>query len=387
MKIVYVIQYFGSADNSFASGRSWDFAHEWAKMGHNVWIICSSAYFIDKTQFPDFSHTPNISITVIRQPYENSFSFWSRLNAFLGFSLKALVKLLENPTKYEIAYISSTPLTTGLIGLLQKKVTGKNWIFELRDLWPDFPIQALGIKNSFLTKSLFWLERVLYKSASNIICLSPIAKEILLNQKKVDKNKLHLIPNGFSESQPYSTSAINLKPSNKTYIYEGSLGKANNIPWLLRFFDSILELDLNATVIIAGFGIYENLIVKWKKNHLYQLRIKFLGKLSRNEIQKILALASYCLVTFSDWKILESNSPNKLFDAIRFGIPVITNTGGWIAELATKTGGFYENDPIKAAYRANEKKHAKNLDFSVLHYEFNRSSLASNVIDIIQVCA
>ena len=386
MKIVYVIQYFGSPDNSFASGRSWDFAHDWAKKGHNVWIICSDAYFIDKTQLPDFSDNPNISISVIHQSYENSFSFFNRLNAFLGFSIKALFKLLDNPSKYDIAYISSTPLTTGLIGLIQKKITRKNWIFELRDLWPDFPIQALGLEKSYTSKVLYWVEQVLYRSASKIICLSPIANEILLRQKKVPAEKLICIPNGFTEFTNLEKLQSNVISSEKVYLYEGALGKANHIQWLLKFFDTILNQDTEAKVIIAGFGIHENLIHQWKEHHNSTNQISFLGKMSRAQIRKILPTVSYCLVTFSDWKILESNSPNKLFDAISLGIPVITNTQGWIAELAEESGGFFEPDPIKAAYRANNILPSINLDFPVLQSKFKRSNLASIVIDSIHNC-
>jgi len=386
MKIVYVIQYFGSPDNSFASGRSWDFAHEWAKSGHNVWIICSDAYFIDKTQLPDFSDNPLLSISVIQQSYENSFSLWNRINAFLGFSLKALFKLLENPDKYEIAYVSSTPLTTGLIGLFQKILTGKTWIFELRDLWPDFPIQALGLSNSFISSLLYWLEQILYKSASKIICLSPIAEQILLKHKKIAPEKLRLIPNGFTEFQNLNMLQTQLISSEKVFLYEGALGKANNIQWLLAFFDEILIQDLNAKVIIAGFGTYENLILKWKNQHHSNNRISFLEKLSRNQIRKILPTVSYCLVTFSDWEILQSNSPNKLFDALSLGIPVITNTKGWIADLAEKSGGFYESDPINAAQMVKKTAPVLNLDFLVLQSQFKRSKLASNVIGIIHNC-
>jgi len=386
MKIVYVIQYFGSPDNSFASGRSWDFVHEWAKKGHCVWIICSDAYFIDKTQLPDFSNNPNITISVIHQSYENSFSFFRRLYAFLGFSFKALLKLLDNPDKYDIAYISSTPLTTGLIGLIQHKITQKKWIFELRDLWPDFPIQVLGLKNSILRKFLYWIEQILYKSANKIICLSPMANDILEQQKKVPTSKLSMIPNGFTEFGNQEKIQCHVNSVGKIYLYEGALGKANHIPWLLKFFDTILCQDNEVQVLIAGFGIHESLVQQWKNQHTSSNQIHFLGKLSRNEIRKIMPTVSYCLVTFSDWKILKSNSPNKLFDALSLGIPVITNTNGWIAELAKESGGFFESDPIKAAEIAKIRHPSIKLNFPVLQSKFKRSYLASIVIDFIHNC-
>lgn len=380
MKIAYLIQYFGPPENSFASARSYDFAVEWAKKGNSVWVICSDSYLIDKSKpilFPDLP----IKVTIIKQNYKNEFSIFKRILAFLGFAWQALGLLLSNPNKYDVLYASSTPLTVGLVGFIQNIFTKKKWIFELRDLWPDFPLQMLNKQKSYVGKILYWLEKILYKNASHLICLSPEAHQKLISEKNVSLAKLSMIPNGFS---------INYKPlqpkTEGMYVYEGALGKANLINWVLAFFDSVLKLNKSTTVFISGFGLYTSLVKSWAKNHPFSDRISFLGTLSRLELSDYLAKTTFSIISFSDYPILATNSPNKLFDVIPFGIIPITNTKGWISELAIKAGGFYEEDPILAAKKSLEPKILTNSSINEIYTQFNRSNLALEALTLIYNC-
>lgn len=388
MKIAYIIQYFGSPDNSYASGRSWDFATYWASKGHEVWVICSDAYFLDKQRRDDLMGIQNLHVTVIPQPYSNSFSIIHRLFAFLGFTVKALLYLINNPTRYDTVYASSTPLTVGLIGYIQKRFTRKPWIFELRDLWPDFPIQAIPIKQKWIQNLLFSFEAMLYKSASALVCLSPLSLQQLHKEKNQPLYKLHFFPNGYSEASKQSLERPLPDTAKRIVLYEGALGKANGIPWLLTYFTHLFTLSDSITVVIAGFGSEESTCRKWRNSLPIekQQSVHLLGTISRNNISNWVQRADISLVTFSDWPILQTNSPNKLFDAIGFGIPVITNTTGWIATMAEQSGGFFEKDPKKAAEKTllnfPEKKNTAKNNFSA----FSRYSMAEKMLKIFENC-
>lgn len=380
MKIAYLIQYFGPPENSFASARSYDFAIEWAKKGNSVWVICSDAYLLDKSKPILFSDLP-IKVSVIKQNYKNEFSIFNRILAFLGFAWQALMLLLSNPTQYDVLYASSTPLTVGLVGFIQNVFTKKKWIFELRDLWPDFPLQMLNKQKSLGGKFLYWLEKVLYKNANHLICLSPEAHQKLITEKKVPLSKLSLIPNGFSASNKPVQPKIE-----SMYLYEGALGKANHINWVLTFFDSVLELNKSATVFISGFGLHTSFVQNWAKNHQNADRIHFLGTLSRLKLSDYLAKTMFSVISFSNQAILKTNSPNKLFDVIPYGIIPITNTKGWISELAIQAGGFYEEDPILAAKKSLGLKKLAFSSSDEIYSQFNRSKLALEALTLIYNC-
>ncbi|TNE73645.1 glycosyltransferase WbuB [bacterium] len=381
MKIAYLIQYFGPSDNSFASGRSYDFAIEWAKSGHEVWVICSDAYLIDKNK-PIHFHDLPIHVHVIKQNYQNEFGVLARIQAFFWFSLKALHLLLTNPNKYDVLYASSTPLSIGIVGWIQKWFTRKKWIFEARDLWPDFPIQVLGIKDSKLGKWLFKLEEKLYQNADEIICLSPECEQVLLKEKLVSSKKISMIPNGFSEYQ--EAEAEQSSVSYEYGFYEGALGKANGIHWLMDFVDEVLKLNSTIHFKIAGFGVMSKKIDTWLRVHEHQNRIHFLGLISRKETNRVLKAAQFSVTCFSDYAILTTNSPNKLFDAIGLTIPVVTNMNGWIGDLAIEYGGISESDPRLAAKEILIKMKNKLPDRPKLH--FGRSKLAFHALSVIEKC-
>jgi glycosyltransferase involved in cell wall biosynthesis len=381
MKIAYLIQYFGPPDNSFASARSFDFALEWAKSGHNVWVICSDAYLIEK-QLPIIFEDVPITVSVIHQPYQNDFGLIARIQAFIFFAFKALNLLLMHPERWQFLYASSTPLTIALVGYLQKIITRKKWGLELRDLWPDFPLEVLGLTNTKIEKWARWIERRFYKSAEFVVCLSPIAKKKLLNENRIEKEKLFLIPNGTSEIKLEKSS----RSKHYTGFYEGALGIANDIPWLLSFVDTFIRLEDTNRFVFAGFGKEEETIRSWIYRHPQKHKLTFLGTISRNKVYEVLATVDFTLVTFAAYDTLLTNSPNKLFDAFISEIPAITNKPGWIAELAEETGGFYTHSPKEAAKKINQLKTAKKTENKTRINKYSRSEYAKQVLTIIHNC-
>ncbi len=383
MKIAYLIQYFGPPDNSFASARSYDFVREWAKQGHSVWVICSDAYLLDKKKAVFFNDLP-IEVTVIHQPYKNDFGFRARVQAFLIFALKAFLVLLKHPEKWQFLYASSTPLTVAFVGWVQKWITHKKWALELRDLWPDFPLEVTGLRQTRIGLIAHWFEKKIYQSAEFVVCLSPLAKKILIDENRIEPQKLVLIPNGCSEIE--LQRSIETSQRWFTGFYEGALGKANDIPWLLTFIDIFIKSETHHRFLIAGFGKEEKTIRTWIEAHPEKERITCLGTISRNQVYEQLAESDFSLVTFSAYKTLETNSPNKLFDAFTFGIPAITNKAGWIAELANETGGFFEESPEEAVKKVIGLKSSLKRNNKARNTRYLRSDYAKQVLTLIHKC-
>ena len=103
---------------------------------------------------------------------------------FFFYSIKIGLSL-----DYEIILASSTPLSVGLSGIILKKIKKTKLIFEVRDLWPQIPIELNVIKSSYLVWILKKIEKSIYVNSDKIIALSSgIFSEILKvisNQKKI----------------------------------------------------------------------------------------------------------------------------------------------------------------------------------------------------------
>jgi glycosyltransferase involved in cell wall biosynthesis len=282
--------------------------------------------------------------------YENNLKFIGRIISFIKFMYKAYTKVTEIE-EVDLCYASSTPLTIGIITLWLKTLHRIDFYFEVRDLWPEAPIQMGVIKNYFLKKYLYALEKRIYKRAKKIVALSPgIAEGI---KKRVPKKSIYLIPN-FSdcdffhpeEKNPVLEENFNVK--NKFVIsYFGALGKANHLEYLINAaLECARHKDDKIHFIIAGKGSELHLI-KEKVKKLKLHNISFVGFINKDSLHDMLNVTDAIYISFINKPIMETNSPNKFFDGLATGKLCITNTKGWIKELIEKNKcGFYY-DPEK----------------------------------------
>ena len=111
-----------------------------------------------------------IHIMEIQIKYSNSQSFASRVKAFLLYLLFGIYIVLTR--KADLVVCSSTPLTVGLIGVFGKIFRRRKFVFEVRDLWPEFPIQMGIISNPILIALLRRMEWIIHRHADVGIALS-----------------------------------------------------------------------------------------------------------------------------------------------------------------------------------------------------------------------
>lgn len=227
-------------------------------------------------------------------------------------------------------------------------------IFEVRDLWPEVPIQMGVIRNSLLIKFLRWFEAFTYRHANHIIALSPgMVKGVLATG--VSGNKVSMIPNFcnldfFKPGKPNINNLGKLEYNNNPVItYCGAISYANNLELIIDAAEKLQKISNPIIFVIAGEGR-----LKPKLEKLAEVKklknVIFLGRIDKYEVVELYRKAIACLILFKNLPILSTNSPNKFFDAISAGKPIITNMGGWIGKLVEdyKIGFSIENDNHRA---------------------------------------
>jgi len=78
----------------------------------------------------------------------------------------------------------------------------------------------------------------------------------------------------------------------------------------------------------------------------------FLGKRPKTEVAAWHGAAALTLCLFKPFPVLATCSPNKLFDSLAAGRPVLNNTDGWIRDLLARSGAgesFPAGDAARAA--------------------------------------
>jgi len=204
---------------------------------------------------------------------------------------------------------------------------------EVRDLWPKTLID-LGMSRIHPVVLLFgFLEKYLYKRAEKIITLLP--KSIsYIEQKGVDKNKIHWLPNGVDLSRFDSP----LKGNNNkvfTIVYTGILGVINRLDLAIEAAEILKKRKINDVFFrIVGDGQEKERLIKMAKEKKLD-NIEFVGSVPKERVHQELANADVLFFALADSPVYKYGlSANKLFDYLASRKPII---------FSCKAG----NDPVK----------------------------------------
>ncbi|MBC7488063.1 MAG: glycosyltransferase family 4 protein [Cytophagaceae bacterium] len=336
MKIVYIHQYYLTQEQGGAI-RSYYISQALKAKGHDIHIITSHNKLYNETRIIE-----GTTVYYLPVGYDNSYGFIKRMIAFLSFIFKAY-STAKKIKGVDLVFATSTPLTVGLIALWLRKFQKLPYVFEVRDLWPEAPIQLGYLNNPVLRFLARRLEKSIYNNASSIIALSPSMEEGI---KKVSATPTLMIPN-MSDCDFFIPASS--PPLPVTIVYFGALGKVNRV-------ESLIELAAYAQTyfqgdykfIIAGQG---SEIEKLKQLAKPLNNIEFRGSLNKEAVKKLLAHAHVTYTSFGPQPILETNSPNKFFDSIAMGKVCVITTKGWICDLIQKHEiGFYYSANNPAAF-------------------------------------
>jgi len=352
MKVLYFHQHF-STPKGAAGTRSYAFSKALIRKGHNVTLICGGYSGGSTSLSGPFKKglrsgdVDGIHVIELNLKYSNSQNFLQRGIIFLKYAFKCLkIALTES---YDLVYATSTPLTAGIPGMAAKWIRQKPFIFEVRDLWPELP-KAMGvITNPMIILLLKVLERAIYNSADHIIALSPgISKGIEL--EGIDSNKITLIPNGCdlnifqNISNPWRPKKI--QDTDLLLLYAGTHGIANG---LLAIMEAALELQNRGVTgikfLLVGQGMEKNKLISFSTQ--YNLKnVIFHDPISKENLSGLMASADVGLQILANVPAFYyGTSPNKFFDYISAGLPVLNNYPGWISEIIIDNNCGYTTYP------------------------------------------
>lgn len=331
MKIVYFYQYFSTPKGSWGT-RVYEFAKEWVEQGHEVTVVTSiySKSDLKAKRLIETQDYEGIRLKVINVRIDNKQPFLKRVSTFVLYSILSSWYAMTLPADVVIA--SSGPITVGLPGLLARLLRRKPLVFETRDLWPEGAIELGIIRNKWMIRLAYWFEKVCYQNSQLIVALSPGMKHYI--EEKSNHQNVICVTNAanidlFANPIPFKPIHPNLR-ARKYAIYTGNIGLVNNSYLLLnaaRYIKSQQIADLN--ILIVGDGQLRDELVKIKEQEqLDCLQIHSL--IPKVELVGLVQHALASLVPLQNSPVLDTSSPNKFFESLAAGVPVIQNTQGWM---------------------------------------------------------
>jgi len=295
-------------------------------------------------QYAEFE-TEGIHVVAIAAAYNDplvgtDISGSQRMFKFYRFAWSAcrVGKKLPVP---DVVFATHTPLTIGLAGLTLGQYFKVPFIFEVRDLWPEALVNVGALKNPL---AIWWLERMakkIYAGAKHIIALSPGMKEGII-RAGVPADKVTVISNAsdldlFSPDIDGSAQREQLGLKDRfAAIYFGAMGLANGLEYVIEAARILAEQGKNNIVLVLlGSGGKRVKLEKMASG--YELKnIIFSDPVpDKEQLAQIVAGCDVCLTIYRATKE-HAWSPNKMFDALAAGKPVLINVPGWLGETIEK---------------------------------------------------
>ncbi|WP_032554357.1 glycosyltransferase family 4 protein [Vibrio splendidus] len=392
MNILYFHQHFSTPQGA-AGIRSYEMAKRLIHHGHHVTMVCGTygggATGLDSMFVSGKREgiVDGIRIIEFDLAYSNSDGFVKRSMTFVKFALKSIG--LAFTEKYDVLFATTTPLTAGIPGIFARWLRGKPFVFEVRDLWPELPKEMGVIKNPVILSLMSFLEWASYRSAHRCIGLSPGIVEGI-NKRGVDESRITMVPNGcdlsiFSRpSEPWRPEGV--KETDLMAIFTGTHGMANGLDALIN---TAVELQKRGRkdikLILVGQGKLKPELERRAKA-LKLDNVVFHPPVNKQKLSGLMASADVGMQVLANIPAFYyGTSPNKFFDYISAGLPVINNYPGWLAGMIEQTQCGFTVQPNDPSSFADALEKAANQRETLVPMGKNARRLAERQFDRIQL--
>ena len=330
MHILLIHQAFAAIDEPGGT-RHHEFARLFAVDGHRVSIIASPVSYLTGRQ----AKTPKVTLDAggliaIYRTYTYPAlhkSFFHRIFSFLSFMFSSFFKSLSIH-HVDAVWGTSPPIFQSFTAWLVARLKGVPFILEIRDLWPAFAIAVGVLNNKTLIALSQWLERFLYRHADLIVVNSPGFIEHI--QARGGQN-IRLIPNGadplFFREVPGGTRENHPKWQGKfVVLYTGAHGMSNDLEVVLRAAELLQEHD-DIHFVLLGDGKEKPRLMDMAKV-MGLANLEFADPLPKTKIPAVIAAADACLAILKPIEMYKTTYPNKVFDYMAAGKPIVLAIDG-----------------------------------------------------------
>lgn len=402
MRVLYFHQHFTTPDGAGGT-RSYEFARALLARGHQVTMVCGrndrSSLNLPWQPRDGWFRGDIDGIDVIALPveYSNSDGLLRRSFVFLRFALSSIGIAFRAP--HDVLFATSTPLTAAVPGIVRKLVRPRSrFVFEVRDLWPELP-KALGLRNPILLGGMSVLEWLAYRTADACVGLAPGIVEGIRRRGPAGQ-PVAMVPNGcdldlFHPRKRAPLEVPGVGAGDFVAGFTGAHGVANGLDAVL---DAAAELKRRGRrdikLVLIGDGKCKPALVERARREGLDNCV-FLPLVKKTEIARVTASFDCGLQILANVPAFYfGTSPNKFFDYLSSGVPVLVNYPGWMAGLVEANRCGLAVPPARpdafaealcrladdAAGRAEMGRRARAL----AEGSFSRAELANNWTQVIE---
>jgi Glycosyltransferase len=339
MHILLIHQAFASLDEAGGT-RHYEMARYLVAQGHQVTIITSPVNYLTGRSKENRMHwlqreTPEPGIEILRVYVYPALhrSFFHRLINFFSFMFSSFFVGL-GVKNVEAVWGTSPPIFQGWTAWCLARLKRCPFLFEIRDLWPEFAIGIGVLKNKTLIRLSYWLESFLYRHADRIVVNSP---GFIPFVEKQGGKSIALVPNGVdplmfdpADSGQQFRREHHLE-SAFIVLYAGAHGISNDLEVVLEAA-RLTANQPNIHYVFVGDGKEKaNLVAKAEQEHL--TNVSFFPSVAKHEMGEVMAAANACVAILRPLDLYKTTYPNKVFDYLAAAKPVLLVIDGVIRQV------------------------------------------------------
>ncbi len=209
-------------------------------------------------------------VTVLRTyKYPKRHTFLLRLMGEIQYTLFTLIRALRLP-KPDLVVITSPSFFLGFVGLVLKFIRKVDYIFDVRDHYPDSVRDTGALESHFIYRRLKGLERTFYRRAR----LVSIAHEVWRGEIEAAARQVVTVPNGVDLERFNSIPGrqvgqlppdrLDFLESHFIVLYLGNMGELHDLLTFLLVAQRIEEHDVtDIQFVFLGAGAQKADLMAW----------------------------------------------------------------------------------------------------------------------------
>ena len=261
---------------------------------------------------------------LVRVPQQSGGAF-ARLVGWIVFAIQALTVGLTRRS-VDLVFGSSPQPLAALAGLLTARARRVPFILEVRDLWPESAVAAGRLRRGSPGYSIFrWIEGVLVRGASRIVCVTDGWQEHFV-QLGASTERILVVPNGAEPADfqvPESREEVRgrYRVTGFTAVFAGAHGPKDGTDLILDAAERLPQIHF----LLVGSGpVKARAVNRAQQQGLYN--VEFREPVSKQELPALLRACDVGIHAVTPMPVFERGmSPNKLFDYMAAGLPVVSN--------------------------------------------------------------
>lgn len=282
---------------------------------------------------------PTIHTWVYAHPEKSLFT---RLVNYVSFVGTSVVGAFRAQGSFDVVLASSPPLFVGLAGWIIGRLLGAEYVFDVRDLWPDLAVAMNELDGPFKIWLAKRLEHFIYHRADAITAVTDGFCKAIQSVVGEDTPVRRVMNGTEPEVFQRDEAGVKLRKANGfddqfVVTYAGNIGICQGLNHILDAADHLQSDRPEVLIRFVGSGpVKEELRQEAEERELEN--VEFHPRVSLDEAAAHMAAADALLVPLADHEIYRSFIPSKLFDSMAAGRPVLLSVDGEAREIMEDAG-------------------------------------------------